>query len=73
VSKLLAQVNAEFYETMKMSLTQLTLKTPIVKGMENEDKRLRRMKPEPKGGGGGRSETLYNLDPLFFTQKYAPL
>ena len=48
---LFTQATEEYYETMKTSLVQISLKTPKVRGLENEDISLRRLLPAFKGGG----------------------
>ena len=47
LQELYAQAAEEYYETMKKSLVQISLKTPQVRGLENEDAELRRLGPSP--------------------------
>ena len=46
---LFTRATEEYYETMKTSLVQITLKTPKVRGLENEDNSLRRFEKPMKG------------------------
>ena len=49
LQELFTQATEEYYETMKTSLVQVTLKTPKVRGLENEDTCLRRYEKPMKG------------------------
>ena len=51
---LYTQATEEYYETMKTSLVQMSLKTPNVRGLENEDAQLRRLAPKFTGEGAIR-------------------